>query len=80
MTFCTIFLIAKLATLATLNSLSSLSRARSSQLTVFSLLRLAHSALDDKIRHSYALTHIHTLNILNVRPGGLATNNPKSQA
>ena len=72
--FYTTFLIAKLARLATLNSLSS-ALSDFSTLTAFFLICT-------KIRHSYTHPHkrIHTLNILNARPGGLAINNRKSHA
>ena len=75
MTFYTIFLIAKLTRLSLANS----------QLTVFSLLRLAHSALSLMSLKKFVIhTHIYTNAsiplVSNARPGVLAINNPKSQA
>ena len=89
-TFYTIFLIAKLARLATLNSLPSLSLATLNSLSSLQLLE-THSVLSGfstltlffLVRTKFVIpTHkrIRILNILNARPGGLVTNNPKSQA
>ena len=80
-TLYTIFLTAKLARLTTQFTLFSLSR--NSQLTVFSLSRLAHSVLSNVstltafflIYAKFVIhTRIHTLSVLDARPGGLAIN------